>query len=149
VIAASAVVAAPAEVVFELLADLEGHWRLAGPWVHVLTADGDGGVVEVRGPLGLPRRRVRTRVADAVPHERVEGVAAAGRTRGRVRWTLEPAGAGCTEVRLEAVVERAAPLDRLLLAAGGARWLRRRFRSTLRRLAVEATKPSPKSFAAR
>jgi hypothetical protein len=38
-------------------------------------------------------------------------------------------------VRLAAKVRSAGPLDRLLLAAGGRAWLRRRFTVTLSRLA--------------
>lgn len=137
-IAATAVVPAPAGDVFALLADVEGHWRLAGGWVRVAELDADGGVVEMRGPLGLVRRTVRTRVVARVPGECVEGVAETGGTRAHVRWTLRELGPAATEVRLEALVDRAAPLDRLLLAFGGARWLRGRFGSTLERLGAEA-----------
>ncbi|HEU4979279.1 MAG TPA: SRPBCC family protein [Solirubrobacteraceae bacterium] len=142
-IAATAAVPAPAEDVFALLADLAWHWRLAGGWVRVVSLERDGGVVEVRGPFGLVRRRVTTRVVTAVPDEFVEGVAQAGGTRAHVRWTLRASGAEETEVRLEVVVEQATALDRLLLACGGARWLRGRFASTLDRLAVEAARSSP------
>jgi hypothetical protein len=55
------------------------------------------------------------------------------RTVGRVRWELAPSGAGTT-VLLSAVVDRASLLDRVLLAAGGRRWLRRIFVDALRRL---------------
>ena len=43
----------------------------------------------------------------------------------RVAWNLAPAPRG-TRVALELVVERAALLDRVLLAIGGRRWLERR-----------------------
>lgn len=142
-IAATAAVPAPAEELFALLADLEEHWRLAGGWVHAVTLERDGGVVEMRGPLGLVRRRVHTRVVEAVPDERVQGVAEVGRTRAHVRWLLRPLGPSSTEVRLEAVVAHAGRIDRMLLACGGARWLRGRFASTLDRLAVEAARSSP------
>ena len=39
-----------------------------------------------------------------------------------------------TRVRLEATVEQASPLDRVLLAAGGRRWLERRFAAILQTL---------------
>ena len=42
-----------------------------------------------------------------------------------------------TRVRLAAEIERASLLDRVLLALGGRWWLRRRFASTLERLAAE------------
>jgi hypothetical protein len=84
-------------------------------------------------------RTLRTRVVQAVADERVEGIAEAGGTRARVSWSLRPAGAG-TEVRLEAVVERAMRLDQVLLACGGARWLERRFARTIARLGDEAVK---------
>jgi polyketide cyclase/dehydrase/lipid transport protein len=143
VIAATAVVPTPAGELFALLADLEEHWRLAGGWVHVVALDRDGGVVEMRGPFGLLRRRVRTEVIARVADRRVEGVAETGRTRASVRWTLCPLVPAGTRVRLEAVVERAGPLDRALLALGGARWLRRRFAATLDRLGLEAARSSP------
>jgi hypothetical protein len=152
VIAAEATVPASPEAVFELLADLEEHWRLAGRWVRVLelhrspAAPGpgpDSGRVRVRGPLGVVRRTVFTRVVEAVRPERVEGTARIGSTHARVRWTLRPAVGEHTSVRLEAVVERASVADRLLLACGGARWLRGRFASTLARLAVEASGSPP------
>jgi hypothetical protein len=59
-----------------------------------------------------------------------------GRTRARVTWTLEPDGdAGSTNVTLAATVEDAAPLDRLLLAAGGRAWIESRFARILSTLA--------------
>jgi hypothetical protein len=147
VIAATGLVPVPAADLFALLSDLEEHWRLAGRWVRVLDLDRspaaggrpDGGVVQVRGPCGLVHRTLRTRVVQAVADERIEGIAEAGGTRARVSWSLRPADAG-TEVRLEAVVERATPLDQVLLACGGARWLERRFARTIARLGDEAVK---------
>jgi len=74
-------------------------------------------------------------------------VAEAGqRTRARVSWHLEPAGEG-TRVTLRVAVDEAARADRLLLALGGRRWLRRRLRLVLRALAqtpagVRATAPA-------
>jgi len=55
-------------------------------------------------------------------------------TRARVSWTL--AGRlGQTRVRLAADIEHVGPLDRMLLAAGGRRWMARVFQQTLERLA--------------
>jgi hypothetical protein len=131
-VAADGLVPAGREAVFGFLARLDGHWRLADRWIEVLDldADGLGGRVRMRGPLGLSRTAV-TRVVRTVPPERIEGTAALGRTLGAVAWTLAADGPGATRVRLEASVLRARALDRLLLAAGGRLWLRRRLAATL------------------
>ena len=57
-----------------------------------------------------------------------------GGTRARVSWTLAPR-LGDTRVRLAAELDHATPLDRVLLALGGRRWLAHRFAGTLDRLA--------------
>ena len=141
-IEAAALVPAPPEDVFAFLSDLRNHWRLADRFVEVLTLDSsdggraDGGRVRVRGPLGV-RRTVTTRVVAAREPRLLIGTAElASGTRARVSWVI--AGRlGSSRVRLAADLERARPLDRLLLAAGGRWWLRRRFASTLERLANE------------
>jgi Polyketide cyclase / dehydrase and lipid transport len=122
------------ETVFAFLIDLANHWDLADRWVEVvsLTAAHDGGSVRVHGPLGL-RRTVDTRVLAVDRPARIDGVAELGRTRALVAWALAEEGEG-TRVRLTATVLAASPLDRLLLAAGGRIWLRRRFAATLARL---------------
>jgi hypothetical protein len=145
---AAALIPAPPEDVFAFLSDLGNHWRLADRFVEVLTleaSDGthhDGGRVRVRGPLGL-HRTVTTRVVAAREPRLLIGTAElASGTRARVSWVL--AGRlGATRVRLAADLERAGPLDRLLLAAGGRWWLRRRFASTLERLARELATRTP------
>jgi hypothetical protein len=131
VIAASGLVPAEREEVFAFLAELGNHWLVADRWIEVvsLDADGDGGRVRVRGPLGL-RRTARTRVEVVDPPAALEGTAVLGGTVARVRWELRPRG-GATRVRLEARVERATALDRLLLAAGGRAWMRRRLAATV------------------
>jgi uncharacterized protein YndB with AHSA1/START domain len=139
---AAAVIAAPPEEVFAFLSDLRNHWLLADRFVEVLTleaSDGgraDGARVRVRGPLGV-RRTATTRVVAAREPRLLIGTAElANGTRARVSWVI--AGRlGSSRVRLAAELERARPLDRLLLAAGGRWWLRRRFASTLERLAHE------------
>jgi Polyketide cyclase / dehydrase and lipid transport len=141
-IEAAALVAGAPEDVFAFLSDLRNHWRLADRFVEVLTLDSsdggraDGGHVRVRGPLGV-RRTVVTRVVAAREPRLIIGTAElASGTRARVSWTI--AGRlGASRVRLAADLERARPLDRLLLAVGGRWWLRRRFASTLERLAHE------------
>ena len=142
-IEAAALVPAPPEDVFAFLSDLRNHWRLADRFVEVLTleasddgARADGGRVRLRGPLGL-RRTAVTRVVAAKPPRLLIGTAdLQGGTRARVSWVIARR-LGASRVRLAAEVERAGTLDRLLLAAGGRRWLRRRFERTLERLAEE------------
>ena len=131
--AAAVVPAAPAAV-FEFLSELENHWRVADRFVEVVSLEPAGGVVRVSGPLGL-RRTAITRVGRAERPSLLVGSAEIGsRTRARVSWRLTPRGPG-TLVRLRAEVERAGPLDRLMLALGGRAWLERRFASALAHLA--------------
>jgi uncharacterized protein YndB with AHSA1/START domain len=141
-VAASRVVGASPERVFAFLADLRNHWLLADAFVEVLSIErgpggaGVGGRVRMRGPLGL-RRTADTRVASVERPGSIAGTATlADGTRGAIRWTLSGQGDG-TRVRLEGTLERARPLDRLLLALGGRRWLERRFAGVLDSLAQE------------
>jgi len=136
-IAASEVVPAPREAVFAFLSDLHNHWAVAGRWIEVVALDGggDGGRVRIRGPLGV-RRTAVTSVERVDPPERLEGTARLGRTEARVAWTLHEQRHGATEVRLVATVVRAGPLDRAVLALGGASWMRRLFAATLAHLAA-------------
>ena len=139
-IAAEGVVDASPEAVFAFLADLENHWLLTDRFVEVLTLErpmgggpASGGTVRMRGPLGLGRT-VRTRVVEAMPARVIAGTASVGeRTEAAVRWTLAPSPRG-TRVRLEATVERVGRAEWVLLAAGGRRWLERRFNSILQTL---------------
>jgi uncharacterized protein YndB with AHSA1/START domain len=141
-IAAERVVAASPQVVFAFLADLENHWLLTDRFVEVLTLErppgggpAHGGTVRMRGPLGLGRT-VRTRVVEALPARVIAGTASVGeRTEAHVRWTLTPSSPRGTRVRLEATVERVGRAESVLLAAGGRRWLERRFISILETLA--------------
>jgi polyketide cyclase/dehydrase/lipid transport protein len=145
---AAALISAPCEVVFDFLAELENHWRVADRFVEVVSLNGhgdgraDGGQVRVRGPLGL-RRTVTTRVVAArAPRILIGTAEIPGSTRARVSWSL----AGhleSTRVRLAATIERAGAADRLLLALGGRRWLTRRFERTLENLAVELENGQP------
>jgi len=139
-ISASGVVAARPGAVFEFLSDLRNHWRLTNRWVQVLDLTGPdhgptGGWVELRGPLGL-RRRLRTTVIERKRQRHITGMAELPpRTRARVMWRLEANGSGQTTVRLDATIVSCGALDRLLLALGARRWLRRRFEGTLSQLA--------------
>ena len=95
----------------------------------------DGSRVRVQGPLGLSRI-AQTKVVAAEPPSTLRGSAAVGRsTQGAVRWEIAPTPGG-SEVTFTARVERASLLDRLLLAAGGRRWLERIVRRAVARLGV-------------
>ena len=131
-IAAQRRVERPREELYAQLADLRGHWQLAGRWVQPLVLDHDGGVVRVRGPLGV-HRTITTRLTELRAPECVAGEATSRGTRAAIRWLLEADGTA-TVVTLSADVLAAGPVDRLLLNAGGARWMRGRFASTLERL---------------
>jgi len=131
-VAARRLVPRPRDELYERLADLQSHWQLAGRWVEPLELRGDGGVVRVRGPLGL-HRTIHTTLTELRRPERVAGEARIGSTCARIEWLLEPDGAG-TIVTLRAQVLEAGPLDRALLALGGARWMQGRFAATLERL---------------
>lgn len=146
-IRATGTVPAPPAAVFGYLVDLENHWQLADRFVEVVSlrrrADGvsDGGCVRLRGPLGL-RRTVATAVLAEDPPREIVGRAELGdRTCATVRWKLAPRPGG-TQVTLEAAVERATPLDRLLLALGGRLWLERRLAAVLDRLHERHASPA-------
>jgi hypothetical protein len=140
VAATRAVPASPADI-FEFLSDLENHWLLADRFIEVLELERNesgravGGRVRMRGPLGIGRVAT-TRVEEAQPVTLMRGTAQVGsRTHARVSWTLAPASES-TRVRLEAIVDQAGGLDRLLLALGGRVWLARRFDRILETLAT-------------
>jgi uncharacterized protein YndB with AHSA1/START domain len=121
------------EELFGFLSDLENHWLLADRFIDVLELDGHparGGRVRMRGPLGA-RRTVVTRVLEVLPDTRISGTAQIGaRTLAHVSWTLVGVDGG-TRVELVARLERASLLDRVLLAAGGESWMRRRLERIL------------------
>ena len=136
----------PPERVFAFLADLRNHWRLEDAFVELGGLEGEvghgpaGGRVRINGPLGLSREAT-TRVLDASPPSptapgSLAGRADVGATVGRVGWTIEPRPDGGSGVRLWAEVERASPVDRLVLALGGRRRLRRIFERSLENLAL-------------
>lgn len=131
-IAARRHVPRPREELYALLADLRGHWQLAGRWVQPLELREDGGVVRVLGPAGL-HRTVHTTLTDLRAPECVAGEARIGRTRAAIQWLLEEDGGG-TVVTLHADVLEAGALDRAMLALGGRRWMQSRFAATLEQL---------------
>ena len=141
-----AVGAVPAarEEVFGFLAALPNHWALANRWIEVVSlrpaaaapSESQGGMVRIKGPLGL-RRTARTTVLSAQPPARMSGRAELpGGTRATVTWSLEDANPG-TRVRLTAEVEESSFLDRLMLALGGRAWMRRHFATVLESLATQ------------
>ena len=140
VAAAEHEIAAPAATIFAYLADLEQHWHLADQFIQVVSLDRPpgggpayGGVVRMCGPLRI-WRAAHTRVVEVDPPTRLSGSAQVGDgTTARVTWTLQPAGQA-TRVRLEASVEHASRVDRMLLALGGGRWMARRFAAILETL---------------
>jgi len=132
-ITASRVVAATPEAVFGFLAKLENHWQLAGRWVEPVSINNSSGRVRIHGPLGL-RRTVTTTVVATEPSHVIHGTAElSGGTTALVAWELNE-DAGGTAVRLSADVEHATLPDRVLLAAGGRTWMKRRFDAILERL---------------
>lgn len=127
---------------FALLATADAHRRLTTPAVTLLeldlTATGGlaGGVILIKGPLRV-QRVARTRVTATAAPALLTGTATTDSgTEIRVGWELSATPAG-TQVALRAHIKRAARRDRLLLAAGGRRWLRRVLAATLRRLETE------------
>ncbi len=140
-IEAQAVVSAPVDAVWALVADLREHWLLADRWTEVVRIDGDGGAIRLRGPLGVSRT-VRVQVTERAAPDALEGVALLGdTTAARVRWELSATGPQTTRVALRAAVLSAAAGDRLLLEMGARRWLRWRFAVTLRRLDERLARP--------
>ena len=139
-IAASALVAAPPNQVFDFLADLENHCGLADRFIEVVQLDrapdgrANGGRVRMRGPFGVGRTAA-TRVLAAEAPRLMVGTAELGRrTRAFVRWKLSGSDGG-TRVRLEARIDRTGAFDRLLLMVGARAWLEPRFSAVLQRLA--------------
>lgn len=126
---------------FSFLADGRNHHKLAGPHIQLLELhenreSGLRAAMVIRGPFGI-RRSAHTRIERSREPALIVGTARIGsRTIARVRWDLYDDGDGSTRVSLRATVRRAGALDRLLLRAGGAAWMRRLFASTLELLAA-------------
>lgn len=133
---ARTVVPYPPEHVYAFLARLDNHWHLGDRYLRLehVSAENGKGRIAIRAPLGL-RRTARTSVTTTRPPTTFGGTATVGqRTTARIHWNIQSHERGA-HVALQATLLAVAPIDRLLLTLGGRRWLRRRFRSTLRRLA--------------
>lgn len=142
--AARTITAVPDEI-FAFLANPDRHWQLLGRRLEPLRAyDGERSQLRLHGPLGI-RRTLWIRLSEErPPHELVGRVeAGGGATIGTVRWVVRTDGAGAARsvVELTARTEVAGWLDRLLLAAGGARWLRQSLERTLRALDAHLAAP--------
>jgi Polyketide cyclase / dehydrase and lipid transport len=133
-IQARGIVPAPPDAVFAFLADFDNHWRLADDF-ELLSVDGAlGGRVRLRGPLGISRV-ADTRVTEVRAPAALAGTARLGRrTQATVSWVLSDLDGTATCLELAADVVDASTFDRLLLAAGGRRWLERRFERIVRSL---------------
>ena len=129
------VIPAPRERVFAFLADLENHWLITDRFVRVMSLDGPagsrrGGQVRIRAPFGLTRT-ASIRVEDSHPPAELIGSASVGDgTKAEVRWRLSENGAG-TRAELTAHLLSASRRDRVLWAAGGRFWMRRRLQRAL------------------
>jgi hypothetical protein len=133
---------------FAFLRQPQNHRRLTTQRIRLLeldvteTGELSGALMLIHGPLGL-RRLARTRLESTREPAQLLGTAWVGAgTEARVRWDLRPLAADHTLVTLTATFISPAPLDRLLLLAGGRLWARRLFADTLERLAGQLTGPS-------
>jgi deazaflavin-dependent oxidoreductase (nitroreductase family) len=140
-VAAVRVIAAPPIAVFEFLSDLRNHWLLEDRFVALSDLEGDGGTgssggcVRLKGPLGISRQ-AQTRVVTAqapvgsLPGRLAGKAQIGGGTTGRVSWRIAGEKSGGSVIALAAVVDRASPLDHVLLVIGRW-WLQRTFESAL------------------
>jgi hypothetical protein len=118
-IAASAQVPHTPEHVYAFLDRLDNHRLLQDRYLRLqqLNANGDGGWISIRTPLGL-RRTVHTAVTERKRPSQITGIAQIGRTTtSRVTWTIEPHTHGAT-VELAATIVRASTPNALQLAFG-------------------------------
>ncbi|GAB2840933.1 hypothetical protein GCM10027176_50960 [Actinoallomurus bryophytorum] len=139
----------PAETVYDFLSQLANHQRMGGHRFRLNTVAPDrlGATIVIRGPLGI-HRTVQTTITCLRPARGVGGTATIGRqTVAHVHWTIHAAG-DRSHVTLTATIVRTGMVDRLLLAAGGRRWLARSFHrvltllsATIRTAAPDATLP--------
>jgi hypothetical protein len=142
---------APAKTVYDFLSQLANHQRMGGHRFRLNTVAPDrlGATIVIRGPLGI-HRTVQTTITCLRPARGVGGTATIGRqTVAHVHWTIHAANER-SHVTLTATIVRTGMLDRLLLAAGGRRWLAHSFHrvltllsATIRTAAPDATVHAP------
>jgi hypothetical protein len=140
----------PAGAVYDFLVRLPNHALITGSGLRLegVAADGRGARIALRGPLGV-RRTARTCVTHPHRPRHFGGTAEVGRhTIAYVHWSIDQAETGSL-VTLTATILRAGPLDRLLLAIGGRRWLGRSFERAIALLgnAVEGAEDAGGAYA--
>jgi hypothetical protein len=143
-VTAGLLVDVPAETVYAFLSQLPNHERVGGGRFRLdtLAADRLGARIVICGPLGI-RRTVETTITRLDPARGVGGTAVVGRrTVARLNWTIHAAGER-SHVALTATVVRIGVLDRVLLAAGGRRWLTRGFHRVLTSLSTSIGAAAP------
>jgi hypothetical protein len=146
-VSANRQIAIDPETAFALLSDLDNHWRLADRFVDVLRLRGPfgarhGGEIRIKGPLGV-RRTARTTITATRSPLLITGTAQFGRkTTAQVSWSLHP-NPGGLQVELAVDELSTGPLDRVLLAIGGRRWLGRRLAAALNQLACQLATEAP------
>ncbi len=148
-VAAGATIDARAEDVFDVLGDLDRHRDLADDGLQILDLEGargrrTGGLVELRGPVGL-KRLARTSVGGAEPPFRLWGTART--TDGAcalMEWRVKPEGER-THVEVQLDVRPRTWSDRTLLSLGGRAWLRNRLDAALDRLAQSVATPEART----
>jgi hypothetical protein len=139
-IAATTTLPAAPAVVFAFLADASNHHELAGRRLQLLeasgnTAEGLQGLMLLCGPLGM-RRRVRTEAMWSSEPRLIAGIARLRHpTRAIIQWELDHVPEG-TRLTLSATVASLGLMDRVLLYAGGRRWIKRLLQEALERLAA-------------
>jgi hypothetical protein len=123
-VTAALLIEVPGETVYEFLSQLPNHQRLGGRRfrLEAVATDRLGARIVICGPLGI-RRTVETTITCLRPAWGVGGTARVGRrTIAHAHWIIRAAGER-SQVTLTLTVSRIGMLDRLLLAAGGRRWL--------------------------
>ena len=143
-IRAEGLVPSTRDALFARLCDLDGHRGLAAPHIAILRLRGPrgartGGDVELRGPLGV-RLRATTAVRTVLLPRELSGTATTARgTTATLCWRLDEVARAQTRVTAVMTVQPRGAVDRLLLRAGGARWLHRRLVTAIGRLAAAET----------
>jgi hypothetical protein len=136
---ATALVSAPPPRVFEFLADPMNQCWIADSCVDViaraphLAVTGAG--IRLHGPGGVRRYGELRVLGSHAPDNVLSFVESDSGARWFFFWEVAPSDdGGASVVRLRTIVRPSGAGDRLLLAAGGTRWLRGRAECALREL---------------